>query len=154
MNNQSSHPRLISLLHDRLGLPRRAMTLLIVVIVVLFLSSMIGWMICLLIRQIISFAAESALGGYLKAQLLLSCSFFLIRKFAEPKIVGSQTGLHPLNALMSSYIGMKITGIWGAICGPVVVMVIISVYHSGIFNYTTLDLKDVARDISERLSHS
>lgn len=84
--------------------------------------------------------------------LLLAFAFSLIRKFAEPRIVGSQTGLHPLSALISSYLGLKITGLWGAAFGPVVVMVAINIYQTGIFGNTISDIKDVFRDIGNLLA--
>ncbi len=74
--------------------------------------------------------------------IIISLTYMLIRKIIEPKVVGSQTGLHPLLALMSTYLGLKFSGIWGAILGPLVLMVIISLVKSGIFKNTLEDLRE------------
>ena len=47
----------------------------------------------------------------------------LTRQILEPKILGSQIGLHPLLTLMSIYIGLKIFGILGFLIGPMVLVV-------------------------------
>lgn len=83
--------------------------------------------------------------------LVLAASFFLARRFAEPKIVGQQTGLSPLLALVSIYLGMKLGGVLGMILGPIVMMVSISVIKSGLFDSTIRDLKAAAGDIGSLL---
>ena len=37
----------------------------------------------------------------------------------EPKIVGDQTGLHPLRSLLAIYVGMKLGGVVAMILAPV-----------------------------------
>ena len=83
--------------------------------------------------------------------IVIGVAFFLIRKVIEPKIVGSQTGLHPLVALMSTYVGLQFSGVWGAVLGPVVLMLIISVVKTGVFDNTAADLKAVSARISRAL---
>lgn len=83
--------------------------------------------------------------------IILGAAFFIVRKFVEPKIVGSQTGLHPLAALISMFVGLQFSGVWGAVLGPVVLMLIIGIVKSGIFDNTILDLKDVGENISVSL---
>lgn len=73
--------------------------------------------------------------------ILLGVIFFLVRRVIEPKVMGSQTGLPPLLALLSTYVGLQFSGVWGAVLGPVVVMLMISVAKSGIFTNTVADLK-------------
>jgi len=85
--------------------------------------------------------------------IILCFAFFVIRRFVEPKIVGRQTGLPPLIALLSIYLGMKLAGIFGAIIGPVAAMIIISIVKSHIFDHTVKDIKDMADDISHLLKH-
>ena len=96
---------------------------------------------------------ELAGGSTNKALYLLSIgiAFFLIRKVIEPKIVGSQTGLHPLAALLSTFIGLQFSGVWGAVLGPVVLMVIISIFKTGIFDNTISDINAVFNHISRIL---
>ncbi|MFQ9411538.1 MAG: hypothetical protein ACLR1T_11480 [Evtepia gabavorous] len=36
----------------------------------------------------------------------------LFRRMIEPKIVGDQTGLHPLLSLLAIYVGMKLGAWW------------------------------------------
>lgn len=81
----------------------------------------------------------------------LGIGFFLLRRILEPKIVGSQTGLHPLVALVSIYVGLQISGVWGAILGPLVVMLVLSVYKTGIWDDVLADIRDFMRIVSHSL---
>ncbi len=81
----------------------------------------------------------------------LGIGFFLLRRILEPKIVGSQTGLHPLVALVSIYVGLQISGVWGAILGPLVVMLVLSVYKTGIWDDALADIRDFMRIVSHSL---
>lgn len=78
---------------------------------------------------------------------IITASFFLIRRFAEPKIVGSQTGLPPVLALLGIYIGMKLAGVLGMILGPIIFMIIISIIKAGVFDNTVKDIKSVIAEI-------
>ena len=91
--------------------------------------------------------------NYIKAVflLILAVGFFVLRKVVEPKILGSQTGLHPLVALASIYVGLQLGGVLGAILGPVIVMVIISIYNTQIFDNTIKDVKCAMRDVTDLL---
>jgi sporulation integral membrane protein YtvI len=82
------------------------------------------------------------LGYYSKALflLLLALGLFLFRKFAEPKVVGNQTGLSPLLSLITIYVGMKLGGVLGMILMPILCMIIISLYRVGFFDPTLQDL--------------
>jgi len=68
--------------------------------------------------------------------LVLAAAFFVLRKMVEPKIISHHMSLHPLLALISVYLGMKLAGVWGAILGPIIAMIIIGVIKSGIFDST------------------
>lgn len=48
----------------------------------------------------------------------------IMRQIMQPKILGTQIGVHPLIALISMYIGLKIVGVLGMIIGPVVAVII------------------------------
>jgi len=85
---------------------------------------------------------ELGLGIYLIA---LAQLFFLIRRLLEPKVMSTQTGLSPLTALLSIYLGMRIGGVFGLIFGPVFAMVFISLYKAGLFKGWVRDIKAVAR---------
>lgn len=57
--------------------------------------------------------------------------------------MGTQTGLHPLLALVGIYVGIEISGLWGALLGPLVMVILISIVHSGILDNTFADLKEL-----------
>ena len=70
----------------------------------------------------------------------------VFRKIFEPKIIGSQTGLSPLLALFSIYVGMKISGVWGMILGPIIFQIFIRICQSGLFNGLIVDIKLFVND--------
>lgn len=82
-------------------------------------------------------------GNYIKAIVLcaLTVALFLFRRIVEPKIVGDQTGLHPLVSLISLYIGIKFGGILGMIMAPILCMIFIGLYNVGFFKPTMDDIK-------------
>lgn len=75
--------------------------------------------------------------------LILGIAFFLFRRVIEPKIMGAQTGLHPLLALISIYVGLEIFGIWGALLGPLIMVILINVVQTGVLENTFSDLKEL-----------
>ncbi len=72
----------------------------------------------------------------------------LFRRLAEPRILGDQTGLSPILSLVGVYVGMKLGGVPGMILGPVLCLVVINVYRSGVLDCTMADLRLAAADIS------
>ncbi len=86
----------------------------------------------------------SSLWGYVKTQLILMVYIFLVcivglyaigyliiygvvqivRQFMQPKILGSQLGMHPLLTLFAMYFGYKCIGFWGLILGPIVAVIL------------------------------
>ena len=91
------------------------------------------------------------LGLYL---LIVGITFYFVRQVAAPKIVGTQTGLPPLAALVSMYAGLKLFGVLGAIFGPMAVMLILSIMKSGIFDKTTQDFKLAFQRVQHLLSNA
>lgn len=77
----------------------------------------------------------------------------LYRRFAEPKIVGDQTGLSPILSLISIYVGMKLGGVLGMILGPIVVLVLINLGKTGMFSGVWADLRAAAGDLAAVLAH-
>lgn len=75
--------------------------------------------------------------------ILLGVIFFVFRRLTEPKVMGKQTGLPPLLALIGIYAGIQFSGLWGALLGPLVMILAISVFNSGILDNTIADLKEV-----------
>ena len=72
----------------------------------------------------------------------------LFRRFAEPKILGDQTGLSPILSLVGIYMGMKLGGVLGMVVGPLLLLVCINLAKLGIFRPVLDDLSLAAADIS------
>ena len=70
----------------------------------------------------------------------------LFRRFAEPKILGDQTGLSPILSLVGIYAGMKLGGVLGMVVGPLLLLVCINLARLGIFRPVLDDLALAARD--------
>ncbi|HEY5584791.1 MAG TPA: sporulation integral membrane protein YtvI [Ruminiclostridium sp.] len=56
----------------------------------------------------------------------------LIRQIMEPKIIGSQIGLHPLVTLLAMYVGLKFLGILGMFIGPISIIIVKNLQDAGI----------------------
>lgn len=72
----------------------------------------------------------------------------LFRRFAEPKILGDQTGLSPILSLVGIYVGMKAGGVLGMVVGPLLLLVCINLAKLGIFRPVLDDLSIAASDIN------
>ncbi len=72
----------------------------------------------------------------------------LFRRVGEPKVLGNQTGLSPILSLVSVYVGMKLGGVIGMVLGPVLCLVALNVYRSGVLDNTLADVRLAARDVS------
>lgn len=48
----------------------------------------------------------------------------VVRQLMQPKILGSQLGMHPLLTLFSMYFGYKCIGFWGLILGPIIAVIL------------------------------
>lgn len=72
----------------------------------------------------------------------------LFRRFAEPKILGDQTGLSPILSLVGIYVGMKLGGVLGMVVGPLLLLVCINLAKLGIFRPVLDDLSLAAGDIN------
>ena len=64
--------------------------------------------------------------------LVLYLVIMVIRYIVEPKIVGTQLGLHPLTALVAMFVGLKAFGVLGLILGPAIVVVLLAIVKSGL----------------------
>lgn len=72
----------------------------------------------------------------------------LFRRVGEPKVLGNQTGLSPILSLVSVYAGMKLGGVIGMVLGPVICLVLLNVYRSGVLDNTLADVRLAAMDVS------
>lgn len=70
----------------------------------------------------------------------------LVRRFVEPKLVSDRMGFeNPIIMLIIMYIGYKLWGVTGLITGPLLFMLIISLYTVGLFNRLIAALKQLGR---------
>ena len=83
--------------------------------------------------------------------VVIGVVFMLERRVLEPKVMGSQTGLHPLLALISTYVGLQFSGIWGAVFGALLAMLVINIAKTGIFNNAIADIKALFQKFSDLL---
>lgn len=63
---------------------------------------------------------------------VLAAILIIIRRTAEPKIMGSHIGLKPLPTLIAMFIGLKLIGILGFFLGPIVVILFTTAREIGI----------------------
>ena len=66
------------------------------------------------------------------ALLVLYVTISIVRQALQPKVVGKNIGLHPLTALFSMYVGLKVFGITGLFIGPIIAVIISIMQRSGI----------------------
>lgn len=66
------------------------------------------------------------LGNYFKAGVtfIVFVICYLVREFAEPKLMGDQIGISPIMSLISMYVGYKLFGIVGIVTGPIAYVLI------------------------------
>ena len=76
----------------------------------------------------------------------------LVRRFVEPKLVSDKLGLHPILTLMSMYVGYKLWSLLGMIFGPILLILLISLYKAGVFDALTKNLKRLINFIRRRIS--
>lgn len=55
-----------------------------------------------------------------------------VRYMVEPKVMGASLGIHPLVALMSMFVGLKVLGVAGVLLGPATVVFIRALMNAGI----------------------
>lgn len=93
-------------------------------------------------------------GDYMSAiQLMVIWGVIcLFRRLAEPKILGSQTGLSPILSLVGIYVGMRAGGVLGMIVGPLLLLVVINLWKLGTFDPVLRDLKLAFGDVLALLS--
>lgn len=77
----------------------------------------------------------------------------LFRRIAEPRFLGSQTGLHPVLSLVGIYVGMKAWGVPGMILTPILFLVILNICRSGVFDGFRDDVISAFQDISAFLQN-
>lgn len=66
--------------------------------------------------------------------IIIYLAVMIMRRFAEPKLVSTGMGMHPILTLMSMYVGYRTLSIGGLILGPIILMIITSFYKAGVFD--------------------
>ncbi|WP_164216787.1 sporulation integral membrane protein YtvI [Virgibacillus sp. YIM 98842] len=72
---------------------------------------------------------------------LLYMFIIIVRQFLEPKILSSNIGLHPLAVLIALFISMQLWGVAGIIIAPILVVVGIVLFQTGIFHKALMFIK-------------
>ena len=83
----------------------------------------------------IPWAIASALNGDLKLGIAITVLWILmsiVRQILEPKIVSRKIGIHPIFTIISMYTGFKIVGIKGMLLGPIILIILKSIFASKI----------------------
>ena len=62
--------------------------------------------------------------------LVLWIIMSIVRQFLEPKIVSGKIGIHPIFTLIAMYTGFKVIGVMGMLVGPIVLIILKSVFAS------------------------
>lgn len=78
----------------------------------------------------------SAFSGNLPLAIGLGVLYLVVivqRQVMEPKIISSSIGLDPLATLISLFVGFQLFGFIGLIIGPVVLVIIRTLYTTGVF---------------------
>jgi predicted PurR-regulated permease PerM len=52
----------------------------------------------------------------------------VVRQLLEPKLVSNKIGIHPIFTLLAMYTGFKLIGILGMLFGPIVLIIIKSIF--------------------------
>ena len=78
-------------------------------------------------------AVMEALNGDIQlgvAIIVLWIIMSIVRQFLEPKIVSGKIGIHPIFTLIAMYTGFKVIGVLGMLVGPIVLIILKSVFAS------------------------
>lgn len=81
----------------------------------------------------VPWAIISALDGDINlgiAIVVLWIIMCVVRQFLEPKVVSNKLGIHPIFTLIAMYTGFKLIGVVGMLVGPIVLIIIKSIFSS------------------------
>lgn len=96
---------------------------------------------------------ELVMGDWRTALLLMVVWGIIVifRRTMEPRFLGSQTGLHPVLSLLGIFVGMRCFGLLGMVLGPMVLLVIMNVCASGVFDGLVSDVSLAFGDLMAML---
>lgn len=95
----------------------------------------------------IPWAVISASYGDIKlaiALIILYAIIIVVRQLIEPRVVSNHIGIHPIFTLIAMYTGFKIMGVIGMFVGPIILIILKSIFETMIDNglvKTILDRK-------------
>lgn len=78
------------------------------------------------------------------ALIVLYVIIIVVRQLIEPRVVSSHIGIHPIFTLIAMYTGFKIIGVIGMFIGPIILIILKSIFETMIDNglvKTILDRK-------------
>lgn len=81
----------------------------------------------------VPWAIVSALNGDIRLAISILVLFgiiIIVRQLLEPKIVSSQIGIHPIFTLIAMYTGYKFIGVLGMLVGPIILIILKSIFGS------------------------
>ena len=84
---------------------------------------------------LVPWAVFSALDGDITLAIALIVLWIIMsiaRQLLEPKIVSGKIGIHPIFTLIAMYTGFKVIGIMGMLVGPIVLIVLKSIFANRI----------------------
>lgn len=99
-------------------------------------------------------AAMSFLNGDMRlgvCLILVFASIALTRHLIEPKLVSTNVGMNPLLTLMSMYIGYRMLSVGGLIAGPLIMLLMVSLYKGGVFDMPLSITKQVLKKTKRTL---
>ncbi len=82
-------------------------------------------------------AVISFIGGDIRmgiCTIVIYVVILVVRQLIEPKIVSKSIGTNPLLTLISMYLGYRLLSVGGMILGPVIMLLILSLYRAGVFD--------------------
>ncbi|MBQ3426463.1 MAG: sporulation integral membrane protein YtvI [Clostridia bacterium] len=94
------------------------------------------------------------MGGNLKLGILYIATWLIViivRRFLEPKLVSDKMGLNPILTLVFMYCGYRWWGITGLLIGPIILMLLASLYKVGLFEKPLRVLSQLGGYISREI---
>lgn len=83
--------------------------------------------------------------------IIIYLAVILMRQFIEPKIVSQNIGIHPITTLMAMYVGFRIFSIGGMIVGPLAMVMLVSLYRTGIFDGVVTSAKNLFKRLGREI---
>lgn len=83
--------------------------------------------------------------------IIIYLAVILMRQFIEPKIVSQNIGIHPITTLMAMYVGFRVFSIGGMIVGPLAMVMLVSLYRTGIFDGVVTSAKNLFKRLGREI---